>query len=280
MPYEYETIHCTRSGGLLTAVIDNPPINVMTIQLYQDLVAFTAEVEQDDSVKVVVLDSADPDFFIAHFDVELILRMPTDGEPVKATEINDFHKMCERVRTMPKATIVKMAGRAGGGGNEFASSCDMRFGIRGKTKINQMEVALGILPGGTGTQSLPRLVGRGRAMEIILGSDDIDAETLERWGHLNRIFDSRQELDGFVDALAHRIALWPAEAIAWAKQSVNNTDMPWQEGMLEEAYLFQRTLRTDAAPANMQRAMSLGAQTREGELRIAELCVEAARSQD
>lgn len=276
MTYEYETIHCTLDAGVLTATIDNPPVNVMTLPLYRDLVAFTAEVERDDAVKVVVFDSADPDFFIAHFDVELLIRSPIDTPPVRATTLNDFHQMCCRVRTMPKATIVKMAGRAGGGGNEFASSCDMRFGIRGKTLVNQMEVALGILPGGTGTQSLPRLVGRGRAMEIVLGSDDIDADTLEKWGHLNRIFDTRQQLDTFVDALAHRIARWPAEAIALAKQSVNNADMPWQEGLLEEAYLFQRTMRTDGAQTNMRRAMELGAQTREGELRMGELCLEVA----
>lgn len=274
MAYDYDTIRCVKQGGVLTATINNPPVNVMTLPLYQDLLTLTGEVAADDEVKVVVFDSADPDFFIAHFDVELILRMPTDTEPMKSAELNDFHKMCQRVRTMPKATIVKMCGRAGGGGNEFASSCDMRFGIRGKTIINQMEVALGILPGGTGTQTLPRLVGRGRAMEIILGSDDIDAETLERWGHLNRVFDTAGELDEFVDALAARIAKWPGEAIALAKASVNSADTHWHEGMLEEAYLFQRTLRTQGAQTNMQRALEVGAQTREGELRMGQLCLE------
>lgn len=278
MAYDYEKIRCVKTDGVLIATIDNPPVNVMTLPLYQNLVEFTREVEQDDDVKVVVFDSADPDFFIAHFDVELILSFPTDNEPVKESEPNDFHKMCQRVRTMPKATIVKMAGRAGGGGNEFASSCDMRYGIRGKTVVNQMEVALGILPGGTGTQSLPRLVGRSRAMEIILGSDDIDAETLERWGHLNRIFDTAGQLDSFVDKLAHRIAQWPIEAIGWAKQSVNNADMPWQEGLSEEALLFQKTLRTESAQINMRRAMELGAQTREGELRMGELCLDVAKA--
>ena len=277
MAYDYETIRCVKQGGLLTATIDNPPVNVMTLPLYQDLVAFTSEVEQDDDVKVVVFDSADPDFFIAHFDVELILQFPTDKPAQRDTRLSDFHLMCQRVRTMPKATIVKMAGRAGGGGNEFASSCDMRFGIRGKTIVNQMEVALGILPGGTGTQTLPRLVGRGRALEIILGSDDIDAETLERWGHLNRIFDSADDMHAFVDALAARIALWPREAIALAKQSVNNADTQWNEGLLDEAYLFQKTLRTPGAPTNMRKALAMGAQTREGELRMGQLCLDLGR---
>jgi enoyl-CoA hydratase/carnithine racemase len=198
MAYDYQTLQIKNNAGVLTATINNPPVNVMTDALYMDLVGFTSEVEQDESVKVVVFQSADPDFFIAHFDVETILKFETDAPAEKSLEFSDFHLMCERVRTMQKATIVKMAGRAGGGGNEFAASCDMRFGLKGKTIINQMEVALGILPGGTGTQRLPRLVGRGRAMEICLGSDDIDAETAAQWGYLNRVFDSANELDDFV----------------------------------------------------------------------------------
>lgn len=280
MAYEYETLTIDQQSGVLTATISNPPVNVMTVELYRDLVQFTADVEQDETVKVVVFQSADPDFFIAHFDVSLILTFPVDSPPVKSEELSDFHLMCERVRTMPKATIVKIAGRAGGGGNEFASSCDMRFGLKGKTIINQMEVALGILPGGTGTQRLPRLVGRGRAMEICLGSDDIDAETAEHWGYLNRIFNTAAELDAYVDQLANRIASWPAEAIALCKASVNNAEMPLREGLLEEAHLFQQTLRTDGAQNNMRKAMEMGLQTRDGEMRMGELCQEFAAASD
>ena len=274
MNYEFDTLQIDITGSVLTATINNPPINVMTTTLYADLVNFTSQVEQDDRIKVVVFDSADADFFIAHFDVEAILQFPIESPAEKSLELSDFHLMCERVRKMPKATIVKMAGRAGGGGNEFASSCDMRYGIRGRTSINQMEVALGILPGGTGTQRLPRLVGRGRAMEICLGSDDIDAETAEAWGYLNRIFDNRLELDRFVDDLVRRISAWPAEAIALCKASINNAEMPWESGLLEEAYLFQQTLRTEGAQKNMRKALAMGLQTREGELRMGELCRE------
>ena len=274
MAYEYETLQVEYAEGVLTATINNPPVNVMTLPLYMDLVGFTSEVEQDESVKVVVFQSADPDFFIAHFDVEAILEFPIDTPARKSMEFSDFQLMCDRVMSMPKATIVKMAGRAGGGGNEFASSCDMRFGLKGKTVINQMEVALGILPGGTGTQRLPRLVGRGRAMEICLGSDDIDAETAEQWGYLNRVFDTAEELDQFVDSLAKRIACWPAEAIALCKASINNAEMPLKDGLLEEAYLFQQTLRTEGAQKNMRKAMEMGLQTREGERRMGELCHE------
>jgi enoyl-CoA hydratase/carnithine racemase len=278
MAYEYDTLSTRTDKGVMFATISNPPVNVMSAQLYMDLVAFTSEVAADETVKVLVLESADPDFFIAHFDINIILEFPIDQDARREDTLSDFHLMCQRLRTMPKATIVKMAGRAGGGGNELASSCDMRFGVRGRTIINQMEVALGILPGGSGTQNLPRLVGRGRAMEICLGSNDIDAETCEKWGYLNRIFDSVAELDEFVDDLAFRIAKWPADAIALCKQSVNNAEMPIEQGLKLEAFHFQQTLRTTGAQASMKRAMEMGAQTREGELRIGELCVEVADS--
>jgi enoyl-CoA hydratase/carnithine racemase len=137
--------------------------------------------------------------------------------------------------------------------------------------INQMEVALGILPGGTGTQRLPRLLGTGRALEVVLGSDDLDAATAERWGYLNRALPPA-ELDGFVERLARRIASFPAEAIALAKQSVRNAEeLPLREGLIAEAYLFQRTLRVPEAQRRMRRFLEIGGQTREGELRVGEL---------
>lgn len=278
MPYDYKTLATRKDNHILYTTISNPPVNVMTAELYMELVAFSAEVEKDDSVKVVVFESADPDFFIAHFDVEVLLSMPIDAPAERSLEPNPFHEMCERMRCMPKATIAKIAGRVGGGGSEFSASCDMRFGLLGKTKVNQMEVALGILPGGTGTQRLPRLVGRGRAMEIVLGSDDIDAETAEKWGYLNRAFASQEALDQHVDHLAQRIASWPAEAIALAKQSVNNAEMPLSEGLAEESFLFQQTLRTEAAQKHMRKAMELGAQTREGELMMGDLCLRVANA--
>ncbi|MFT4633173.1 MAG: enoyl-CoA hydratase/carnithine racemase [Candidatus Azotimanducaceae bacterium] len=276
MPYDYNTISVALNAGVLTATLSNPPINVMTVALYADLVAFTQEVQDDSNVRVLVLQSADPDFFIAHFDVEFILTFPTDTPAVKAEALSDFHLMCERVRTMGKPTIAKIAGRVGGGGNEFAAACDMRFGLKDKTVINQMEVPLGILPGGGGTQQLPRLIGRGRAMELILGADDLDAVTAEKWGYLNQVFDTHEKLDAYVNKLAHRMALWPPSAIALAKQSILNAEIPIVEGLKEEAYLFQLTLRDPSATANMRTALQKGAQTREGELRIAALVEEVA----
>lgn len=277
MAYDYELLDVDVDGRLAVVTINNPPINIITVPLYAELSALTGELKADPDLTVVVFKSADPDFFIAHFDVEAILSFPIDTEAEKDNELNEFHIMCERVRSMDKVTIAQIEGRVGGGGSEFVSSMDMRFGVRGKTKVNQMEVPLGILPGGTGTQRLPRLVGRGRAMEIVLGGDDLDAETAERWGYLNRIF-AADEIDDWVMTLARRIASFPVESVRLGKESVNAAELPLSQGLTEEAYLFQRLLRTDSAQRNMRRYMEIGGQTREGEMRVGELNAELGDS--
>jgi len=270
MAYEYEHLTVAVDGRVAKVTVDNPPINLITVELFLELSALSRELADDPDLLVVVMKSANPDFFLAHFDVSAILTFPIDSEPARQEQLTDYHAMGERFRTMDKVTIAQIEGRVGGGGSELVSSFDMRFGVRGKTKINQMEVPLGILPGGCGTQRLPRMVGRNRALEIILAGDDLDAETAERWGYLNRIFEA-DEIGPYVDALARRIASFPMEAVRLAKQSVDSADKPIVEGLLDEAYLFQKTLRTEAAQANMKRFLEIGGQTREGELRVGEL---------
>ncbi|MEJ2131576.1 MAG: enoyl-CoA hydratase/isomerase family protein [Gammaproteobacteria bacterium] len=270
MAYDYELISVEIEEGVAFATVDNPPINIITLPLFRELAELSQEIEADDAVRVFVLKSANPEFFLAHFDVEALLQSPTDGAAERTQELGIYHAMCERYRTMPKATIAQIEGRVGGGGSELASSFDMRFGVRGKTKINQMEVPLGILPGGTGTQRLPRLVGRGRALEIILAGDDLDAESAEQWGYLNRALFPDQ-IGPFVTSLAKRNASFPPEAVRLAKASVDAADKPLREGLLEEAYLFQILMRTDDAQKNMKRFLELGGQTREGELEVNEL---------
>ncbi|MEP2380655.1 enoyl-CoA hydratase-related protein, partial [Parasphingorhabdus sp.] len=152
----------------------------------------------------------------------------------------------------------------------IVSNMDMRFGVRDRTRINQMEIPLGILPGGTGTQNLPRIVGRARAMEIILSGEDIDAETAERWGYLNRIYDA-DEIDDKVAALATKIASYPIEAVRLGKQSVDNASGAPEAGLLDEAWHFQKLIRTDAARENMQKFLEIGGQTRTGELQVDKL---------
>ena len=271
MSYDkYELVKVTVAGRVATVTIDNPPINLITQALFAELRDLVGTLKDDPNLTVVVFKSADPDFFLAHFDVSSILEFPIDGEAERATEISAYHLMCERLRTMDKVTIAQIEGRVGGGGSELVSSMDMRFGVKGKTIVNQMEVPLGILPGGTGTQRLPRLVGRGRAMEIVLGGDDLDAETAERWGYLNRIFDAA-DIEAHVSALANRIGSFPVEAVRLAKASVTAAELPLAQGLQEEGYLFARLLRTESAQTNMREFLEIGGQTREGELKVGEL---------
>ena len=271
MSYDkYELVKVAVAGRVATVTIDNPPINLITQALFAELRNLVGTLKDDPNLTVVVFKSADPDFFLAHFDVSSILEFPIDGEAERATEISAYHLMCERLRTMDKVTIAQIEGRVGGGGSELVSSMDMRFGVKGKTIVNQMEVPLGILPGGTGTQRLPRLVGRGRAMEIVLGGDDLDAETAERWGYLNRIFDAA-DIEAHVSALANRIGSFPVEAVRLAKASVTAAELPLAQGLQEEGYLFARLLRTESSQTNMREFLQIGGQTREGELKVGEL---------
>ncbi len=152
------------------------------------------------------MESADPEFFIAHADVKLILALPADSPP--PTGPSPFHQMVDRFRTMPKATIAKLEGICRGGGSELALSMDMRFAALGRAVLGQPEVAVGILPGGSGTQRLPRLVGRARALEIALGAADFPADRAERYGWVNRALPP-DELGPFVADLARRIASFP-----------------------------------------------------------------------
>ncbi|MGB0148503.1 MAG: enoyl-CoA hydratase/isomerase family protein, partial [Ilumatobacteraceae bacterium] len=216
----------------------------------------------------VVLRSANPEFFIAHFDVAAILEFPTDGEAVEEPELGGFDRMCEAYRTMDKVTIAELRGRVGGGGAELSSACDMRFGDLETFRWNQMEVPLGILPGGGGTQRIPRLIGIGRAMEVVLGADDVDAETAERWGFLNRAM-SGDSLSAYVDAVATRIASFPPAAVREAKRAVNaSVERSLDEGLKYESYLFQVLLRDADAQPSMRQYLDAGGQTRDVELRI------------
>ena len=262
MVTDFKFLTVARDGRVATVTIDNPPVNVITTALLAELDALSVMLKQDSDLTVVVMRSADPDFFLAHFDVGAILERSTAGIAQRDAQIKPMHSLCERFRTMNKIVIGQIEGRIGGGGSELAANFDMRFGVCGKTRVNQMEVPLGIMPGGTGTQRLPRLIGHGRAMELILSGDDMDAETAERWGYLNRIF-APEAITPYVTNLARRIASFPPAAVRVAKESVNNAEKPWLEGLLEEAYLVEGLLRTEAAQHNMQRFLEIGGQTRE-----------------
>jgi enoyl-CoA hydratase/carnithine racemase len=268
----YDGYKCLRTRveeGVAWVTIDHPPINLFDMALIADMLRIGEELERDDAVRAVVFQSANPEFFVAHADVALIQTLPATAPP-KPSKLGFFHAMVERMRSMPKATIAKIEGIARGGGSEFVLSCDMRFGALGRCVLAQPEVALGIIPGGSGTQRLPRLVGRARALEIILGCEDVPADLAERWGYLNRALPPA-ELGPFVDGLARRIASFPAEAIALAKRAVGAADETVVAGLLEEAHCFDLSVATPAARERMAAFLAAGGQTLEVERELGRL---------
>ena len=259
---DYRALRVTVGEGVARVVIDHPPINLFDAALIVEMDRVGRALENDPDVRVVVIESADPAFFIAHADVNLILGRPAAAAP--ASEPSFFQQMVDRFRTMPKATIAKIEGICRGGGSELALSMDMRFAALGRAVLAQPEVAVGIIPGGSGTQRLPRLVGRSRALEIALGADDFPADLAERYGYVNRALPA-EELGPFVERLARRIASFPAAAITHAKASVLSADTGVREGLVAEARAFEACVALPEARQRMAAFLAMGGQTREAE---------------
>src|SRR4051794_12738163 len=271
MTYDgYEALRVSVGDGIARVTIDHPPINLFDLPLMLELNRFGEEVAADDDVRVVVADSADPDFFIAHADVTLILGLPREERAGANAELGFFDALCDRFRTMAKATIAVVEGRVRGGGSEFVSSFDMRFASRERAVFGQPEAALGIIPGGGGTQRLPALIGRARALEVMLGCVDVDGPLAEQWGWVNRALPDA-ELGPFVDDLAARIASFPAGAIAAVKRSANNAVLDPVPGLCEEEMIFTQTLLDPEAIRRMEQFMEIGGQTREVELNLTDV---------
>jgi enoyl-CoA hydratase/carnithine racemase len=256
--------------------IDHPPINLLDLPLFLDLARLVPLLEADDEAHVVVFRSADPDFFIAHADVNWILTLPAE-KPPKLTAIGPFVALMERLRRLPKPTIGAIAGIARGGGSELLLSLDMRFAARRKARLAQPEVALGIIPGGSGTQRLGRLVGRARALEIVLGCADVGAEEAAAIGYVNHVIED-ERLEEFVRSFAERIAGMPVEAVRLAKQAVDAALPPPEPGLLVEGDCFNESVATPVARAAMRRFLELGGQTREVELDLGKLVARLAGS--
>ena len=262
--YEHEGLRVDIDGGVAFVTLDHPPVNLFDAVLIGSLGNLAGELADDAEVGAVVVRSADPEFFIAHADLGLIQALPRDRTN-RPQQLEFIHVFMERWRTLPQVTIAQLEGRARGGGSEFALSLDLRFGAIGRAILGQPEVAVGILPGGSGTQRLPLLMGRSRALEVVLGCDDFDAELAERYGWINRALPP-DEIGPFVDRLARRIAAFPRQAVQLAKRAVDAAGGSLEDGLLEEAHCFNLTLGDPELDARMEGALAAGAQTREGEL--------------
>lgn len=268
MAYEgYKTLEFLADKGVLFVTIDSPPINLLTLDMRDDFRKLQDEVAADNDVKVIVFKSANPEYFIAHFDMTLLSGFPEQPSP-RLKEASGF---ALAYKDMPKITIAQIEGRARGGGSEFALALDMRFGVSGQTILGQPEIAVGILPGGGGTQRLPKLIGRARALEIIMGGMDIDADMAERYGYLNRALPA-DEIGPYVEKLAYQIASYSSEVIALNKRAVVCGETKGlEDGIIEEDYLFGQLACKPEAKSNMKALMDAGAQTFEGELDFDEL---------
>jgi len=260
MKYEqFSIVRVDVERGVAVLTIDAGELNLMDVALLSELDEVGRRIEADEAVRVVVIQSANPEFFIAHADINLISQLP-EVPPPRQERLGWVHGVLDRFRTMPKATIAKIQGRCRGGGSELALACDMRFAEIGRGVLCQPEVGVGIIPGAGGSVRLPRLVGRGRALEIILGCGDFSAELAERYGYVNRALP-RGEIDLFVSQLARRIASFPSETVALAKRAASLGDVHMDDELAREEEIFLKSVHTPGAQRRMAAALASGMQT-------------------
>lgn len=239
------------------AVFNYPPFNVLDGTLYAEIQALLDRMDASPDLCVVVFESAIPDFFLAHFD--LTGNLGNISTAVGRSGLPILTDTFVRLTTSPVASIAKIRGCARGACSEFVLACDMRFASLEKAILGQPEVAVGLHPGGGGCERLPHLVGRGRALEIILTGNDFDGETAERYGYVNRALPDA-ELDSFVDALARRLASFDRQAIAAAKALVNKASLPTADQLLDALNSFGAALAWPEAQARVGALLERGLQ--------------------
>jgi len=238
-------------------VFNYPPFNIVDATIFEGLQELLTLMEASPSLCVVVFESANPDFYLAHFDLtgktgNITTAVGRSGLPIL---MDTF----VRITKSPVVSIAKIRGCVRGVSSEFVLACDMRFASRENTRLGQPEVGVGVHPGGGGTERLPPLVGRGRALEIVLGANDFDGDTAERYGYVNRALPNA-ELDGFVDALARRIGSFDRSAIAAAKSLVNDVSLPSADRLLDALNSFTTALTWPEAQQRIQALLDRGLQ--------------------
>jgi enoyl-CoA hydratase/carnithine racemase len=217
--------------------LDNPPINVIDDGMYDAFFDLVGEIEADAALKVVTFESANPEFFIAHYG--------TSG-PKSRFGVPPWIDAATRLSNSGVLSIAVIRGRARGGGSEFTLGCDIRFASREKAIFGQPEVGTGLIPGGGALQRLPLLVGRSRALEIVLGADDFDADNAERYGWINRAIPDA-ELDAFVAGFVRRVLSFDRQALQTAKSISNHTGLPDRAALQSTQDIFFQTFTWDGA---------------------------------
>src|SRR6202171_1439276 len=238
-------------------VFDYPPFNILDATIFEGLQDLLARMDSSPGLRVLVFESANPEFYLAHFDLtgkigNITTAVGRSGLPILTDTF-------VRLTTSPVVSMAKIRGCVRGASSEFVLACDMRFASRENTLLGQPEVGVGVHPGGGGAERLPHLVGRGRALEIILGANDFDGDTAERYGYVNRSLPDA-ELDGFVDVLAHRIASFDRRAIAAAKSLINQVSLPSVDQLLDGLNSFATALTWPEAQQRIQALLKRGLQ--------------------
>jgi len=264
----FETLNVSREGRVLFVELLGPPMNLLGPELVRDLVSLIQRAEADDAVQVIVFKSADPDYFISHVDVT---RIKENREPAtKLTGEPSLGLLFRHLSASRLVTIAQIEGRVRGVGSEFVVACDMRFAARESAIFGQFEPAFGVIPGAGGAQHLTRLMGRGRALEVMLSAQDYDADLAERYGWINRALPA-EELNDFVRSLALRIAGFPAAGHAVVKERVNAIALPTVEDIRRDSDLFLEGTRTNEFQELTRAAMKRGFQTRDAEMDLGRL---------
>src|SRR5499426_2607822 len=263
MLFEKLVVH--NEGAVLFVDIAVPPMNLLGPELVRDLVSLIQQAEADNDVKVLVFRSADPDYFISHVDVTKIKEYR--DEAAKLVGEPSIGLLFRHLSASRLVTIAQIEGRVRAAGSEFVLACDMRFAARESAIFGQPEPGLGAIPGGGGVQHLTRLMGRARALEVMLSADDYDAGLAERYGWINRALPAK-DLDGFVRSLAHRIAGFPAAGRLVVKDRVNAIALAPAEDFRRDSDLFAEGVRNPEAQKRIQAAFKRGFQTRDAEMSI------------
>ena len=262
------TLNVRNEGGVLFAEIDAPPMNLLGPELVRDLVSLIQGAEADDATQVLVFSSADPDYFIPHVDITKIDEYRAEAK--KLTGEASIALLFRHLSASPLVSIAQIEGRVRAAGSEFVLGCDMRFAARESAIFSQPEPALGVIPGGGGAQHLTRLMGRARALEVMLSAEDYDAELAERYGWINRALPG-DALGDFVSSLAHRIAGFPAAARTAVKDRVNAIALAPTEDFRRDSDLFAEYSRDPEAQSRFAAALKRGFQTRDAELTLARM---------
>lgn len=245
-----------RSPAYWRVTFNHPPLNIFGPETIPQLEAIIKALETDQDVKVVVFDSAVEGFFLTHYNFLAKLEDST-SLPLGPTGLQPLPDMLVRLSRTPVVSIASIRGRATGVGSELALACDIRFASREKGILSQWEVGAGLVPGGGPMARLPRLMGRGRALEVLLGADDISGDLAELYGYVNRSLPDSQ-LDEFVDALALRIASFDKQAIRDTKHLVNVASLPPDADIAPEWDAFIASVQRPSTQARIKKLMERG----------------------